>query len=76
MIRAKVVKVGTLPSGPKLIKLGIKAFILDASNIKIGVLSYSSKVKLVDHQLNEFPSKGIERRCIEISIQNVSMKLK
>jgi hypothetical protein len=57
MIRTKVLKVGSLPSRLKLIKLGIRAFILYASDIKIGVLSYSAKVKLVDHQLRGFPPK-------------------
>ncbi len=68
MIRAKVVKVGFLPSRLKLIKLSIRAVILDASNIKIAFLSYSTKVKLVDHQIKRFPSKRIERGCIGFSI--------
>lgn len=68
MIRAKVVKVGSLPARLKLIKLSIRAVILYASNIKIRVLSYSSKAKLVNHQLKVFPSKRIEHRCIGFSI--------
>lgn len=60
MIRTKVLKVGTLPSRLKLIKLGIGAVILNSSNIGIRVLSCSAKVKLVDHQLNRFPSKRME----------------
>lgn len=68
MIRAKVVKVGSFPSRLKLIKLGIRAVIINASNNEIGFLLYSAKVKLIDHQLKVFPSKRIEHRCIGFSI--------
>ena len=59
MIREKILQVGSLPSGPKPIKMGIKAVIIDASNIFIVFLSRIA-AKLGDHLYNnKMPSKGI-----------------
>ena len=51
MIREKILQVGSLPSGPKPIKMGIKGLIIDASNILIVFLSRRA-AKLGDHLYN------------------------
>lgn len=74
MISAKMLKVGSLPSRIKSIKLGLEA---DISNIKVRFYAGKAKTKLADLLFNRFSSKRkMDHRGTGFSIQSVTIELK